>query len=480
MTSFDVIAILPMLITACFAVLLMLVAAFRPGKSVVFTLALLGFTAALISIMYAYSAVPLVVGSLLLVDEYSLFFTGLILATAILIMLLSRSYIESHIKNSDVFYLLLIFTILGMEITIGSAHFVSLVLGIEILSVSLYGLIGCTRDYRPSLEAAVKYLILAASASAFLLFGIALVYADTGAMGFRDLVDVFARDGISPLSALGLVLILVLFAFKLAVAPFHMWSPDVYQGAPSPVSALIATGSKGAMFAILLRMVLLWHLNDNAIFSMIFTLLAILTMFTGNLLALMQTNIKRLLAYSSIAHMGYLLIPLIAGGAMGASSISFYFVSYFAAVISAFGVITVVSSSRAMGDVESLEEYQGLAYRRPILGAMLALSMLSLTGIPPAAGFFAKFYIFSSAAQSGLWGLLIVGVINSGISAFYYLRFIMMIFTRRETESEPLPATPPSSMIALGIASAVILVFGLYPSPLIRLAEAATAYLIPK
>ncbi|MHB1458657.1 MAG: NADH-quinone oxidoreductase subunit N [Armatimonadota bacterium] len=480
MTSHDVIAILPMLITACFAVLLMLLAAFKPGKSVVSSLALLCFTAAIISIIYAYSAVPLVVGSLLLVDEYSLFFTGLILATAILIMLLSRAYIESHIKNSDVFYLLLIFTILGMEITISSAHFVSLVLGIEILSVSLYGLIGCTRDYRPSLEAAIKYLILAASASAFMLFGIALVYADTGAMGFLELTDILSQNGISSLSALGLVLILVLFAFKLAIAPFHMWSPDVYQGAPSPVAALIATGSKGALFAILLRMVLLWHLNDNATFTMIFTLLAVLTMFTGNLLALMQTNIKRLLAYSSIAHMGYLLIPLIAGGRMGASSIAFYLVSYFAAVISAFGVITVISSSRATGDVEQLEEYQGLAYRRSMLAAILALSMLSLTGIPPAAGFFAKFYIFSSAAQSGLWGLLIIGVINSGISAFYYLRVIMMIYTRRETEAEPLPITPPLGMTALGIVSAMILVFGLFPSPLISLAEVATAYLILK
>lgn len=480
MTSHDLLVILPMLITACFAVLLMLVAAFRPGKQAVFILALTGFAAALASTLCSYMATASEVILLLLVDEYSLFFIGLILATAILIMLSSRSYIESHIRNSDVFYLLLIFTILGMEITISSAHFVSLVLGIEILSISLYGLIGCTRDYRPSLEAAIKYLILAASASAFMLFGIALIYTDTGVMGFRELVDVFARDGISPLSALGLVLILVLFAFKLAVAPFHMWSPDVYQGAPSPVTALIATGSKGAMFAILLRMVLLWHLNDNAVFSMIFTLLAILTMFTGNLLALMQTNIKRLLAYSSIAHMGYLLIPLIAGGQMGASSISFYFVSYFAAVLVAFGVITVISGSKVMGDVEQLKEYQGLAYSRPMLGTMLALSMLSLTGIPPAAGFFTKFYIFSSAAQSGLWGLLIIGVINSGISAFYYLRFIMMIYTRQETESEPLPHTSSLGMVALGIASAAILVFGLYPSPLIKLAEAATLYMIPK
>lgn len=480
MTSYDVIAILPMLITACFAVLLMLVAAFRPGRSVVSSLTLIGFTAALISIIYAYSAVPLVVGLMLLVDEYSLFFTGLILVTAILIMLLSRAYIESHIKNSDVFYLLLLFTILGMEITISSAHFVSLVLGIEILSVSLYGLIGCARDYRPSLEAAIKYLILAASASVFMLFGIALVYTDTGAMGFQDLVNAFAVDGVTSLPALGLVLILVLFAFKLAIAPFHMWSPDVYQGAPSPVAALIATGSKCAMFAILLRMVLLWHLNDNAVFSMIFTLLAILTMFAGNLLALMQTNIKRLLAYSSIAHMGYLLIPLIAGRQMGAASISFYFVSYFAAVISAFGVITVISSSRTMGDVESLDEYQGLTYRHPMLGAMLALSMLSLTGIPLTAGFFAKFYIFSSAAQSGLWGLLIIGVINSGISAFYYLRVIMTLYTRKEIESEPVQTASLSSMIALYFAGIVLLVFGLYPSPLIKLAEMATVYLAHK
>ena len=273
---------------------------------------------------------------------------------------------------------------------------------------------------------------------------------------------------------MGLALILVGFGFKLAIVPFHMWSPDVYQGSPAPVTALIATGSKGAMFALLLRLVTIGKLQANPTAFLVIAVLATATMFVGNLLALMQTNLKRLLAYSSIAHIGYLLIPLLSGGPRGASSFAFYLVSYFATTIAAFGVIAALSGSREMGDVENISEYRGLSYTHPVLAGVMSLALLSLTGIPLTAGFIAKFYIFSAAAQAGLWWLLIVGVVNSGISAFYYLRVLVAMYSRPEAPPEALPSPGPASAAAIAVASGVIVFFGIYPSPLIRLAEIAT------
>ena len=425
-------------------------------------------------------------------DSYSLYFTGLILAGAFVIALLCYDYLQAHGTNQvfrdfgvarsggtsqspnpetwGTFYILLLFAVLGMEVIICSAHLIAFFLGVEILSVSLYGLIGYTRGHHQSLESAVKYLVLAATASAFLLFGIALIYAETGSMSLMNFWMIWAHGHLSHTWFLGWALLLVGVGFKLAVVPFHMWSPDVYQGAPAPVTALIATGSKGAVLVFLLRFVA--PALPHTPLSTAIAVLSVASMIVGNLLALMQTNVKRLLAYSSIAHLGYLLIPLLAR-AGGASSIAFYLVSYFATTIAAFGVITVISSSRATGDVENLRDYRGLGHRHPILAAVFALAMLSLTGIPPTAGFIAKFFIFAAAAQSGLWWLLIVGVVNSGISAFYYLRVLVAVYAPPEADTEPLPGAKPLAAIALALCTTVILAFGVYPAPLIRLADFA-------
>ena len=472
MTHANFMALLPLIITGYFCALLMIFVAFKRSNSAAFVLTLIGLGAALISVGITLAYTPRTVSSFLIVDWFSLFFTGLVLAAVLLVAMLSHSYFKSHVRESEAFYLLLLLAVLGMETVVSSIHFVSFFLGVEILSVSLYGLIGYTREYKPSLEAAIKYLVLTAASSAFLLFGIAMVYTDAGTMNFQRLTTGMAHGQASPMMTFGLAMILVLFGFKLAIAPFHMWSPDVYQGAPAPTTALIATGSKGAVFALLLRLVTMWDLNGNQTTFLVLAVLAVATMFIGNLLALMQTNVKRLLAYSSIAHIGYLLIPLLAGGTRGPSSIAFYLVSYFAATITAFGVIAVLSATRPMGDTEELADYRGLSLQHPVLAAIFALAMLSLTGIPPTAGFIAKFYIFSAAAQSGLWWLLIVGIINSGISAFYYLRVVAALYSHEG--ADPLPGPKTSGMIALVVSTAVMVVFGIYPSPLIRLAQIAT------
>lgn len=477
MTYTDFLALLPLLITGYTGALVMVIVAFWRSNTAAFILTLLTFAAAFASVFIALPYAPRAVTPLIEIDRFSLFFTGLILLGAFLITLLCPSYLKTHEKRSEAFYVLLMMGVLGMISIAASAHFVSFFLGLETVSIALYGLIGYTRNYRLSIEGAVKYLVLAASSSAFLLFGIALIYSDFGTMDFRQLAPLMTGADLSLTSLLGTALILVGFGFKLAIAPFHMWSPDVYQGAPAPVTALIATGSKGAVFALLLRFVTIGGLTDNSTIFLVITVLASATMFVGNLLALLQRNVKRLLAYSSIAQIGYMLIPLLAGGALGASSIAFYLTSYFATTIAAFGVIAVISSSRAMGDVEELEDYRGLALRHPILAAILSLALLSLTGIPLTSGFIAKFYIFSAAAQAGLWGLLIIGVINSGISAFYYLSVLIAMYTRSKTEPEPLPTARPASAIALALSTAIIFIFGVYPAPLIRLAEEATRQL---
>lgn len=474
MTYTDFIALLPLLITGYAGALVMAIVAFWRSNTAAFILTLITFAAAFASVFFALSYAPRAVTPLIEIDRFSLFFTGLILFGAFLITLLCPSYLKTHEKRSEAFYVLLMMAVLGMISIAVSSHFVSFFLGLETVSVSLYGLIGYTRNYRLSIEGAVKYLVLAASSSAFLLFGIALIYSDFGTMDFRQLAPLMTGGDLSLISLLGTALILVGFGFKLALAPFHMWSPDVYQGAPAPVTALIATGSKGAVFALLLRFITIGDLTANSTLFLVISVLAIATMFVGNLLALLQRNVKRLLAYSSIAQIGYMLIPLLAGGALGPSSIAFYLTSYFATTIAAFGVIAVISASRAMGDVEELEDYRGLALSHPILAAILSLALLSLTGIPLTSGFIAKFYIFSAAAQAGLWGLLIIGVINSGISAFYYLRVLVAMYTRSITEPEPLPTARPASAIALALSTAIIFIFGIYPVPLIRLAEAAT------
>jgi NADH-quinone oxidoreductase subunit N len=276
-------------------------------------------------------------------------------------------------------------------------------------------------------------------------------------------------------------MILISFYFKLAVAPFHMWAPDVYQGAPAPITALIATGSKAAVFIVLLRLGMIFGIERGSHLFSLLTILAVITMFTGNLLGLLQNNVKRLLAYSSIAHIGYLLIPFLAGGVDGKAAIFFYFISYFGAMLAAFGVISILS--RQGDELQNLQDYRGLGLRRPWLAAAFALSLLSLAGVPPTIGFFAKFYIFLAAAHSGLWLLLIIGLLNSGIAVYYYLRVLVTLYLAPESRLEFGSPVQLAVAIVLMLLSGIILLFGLYPSPIIsfvnEIARSFAGYIPP-
>jgi NADH-quinone oxidoreductase subunit N len=353
----------------------------------------------------------------------------------------------------------------GAMTLVASRHFISLFLGLELLSVSLYALISYIRTQALSIEAGIKYLVLAASSSSVLLFGLALIYAETGSMDLSQFTAALGHTASFPLIA-GLMLIFTGVGFKLAVVPFHLWTPDVYEGAPLPVTAFIATVSKGGMFALILR----WLHAENGpitgITGVVLTIIAIASMLAGNLLALTQTNVKRIFAYSSIAHMGYALVALLAGGALGAPAATYYLAAYFATILGVFGVMTVLSGHDR--EAASLEDYRGLFWRRPFTAAIFTAMLLSLAGIPLTAGFLGKFYVIAAGASQSQWLLLFVLVISSTIGLFYYLRIMAAMYAQPKDigEAGTRPMLPFPATLALAVLTGLIFLLGLYPAPL--------------
>jgi NADH-quinone oxidoreductase subunit N len=354
-------------------------------------------------------------------------------------------------------------------VLVASRHFASFFLGLEILSISLYALTGYLRHNDRSTEAAVKYLILAALSSAFILFGMALIYAETGSLDFARIAS-RAADPVQSLPfTAGFALIITGLGFKLAVVPFHLWTPDVYEGAPAPVTAFIASVSKGSVFALVLRFFAGIDPAANQALFLIFAIVAVASMFAGNLLALLQVNVKRILAYSSISHIGYLLVTLLASGPQRLSASAFYLAAYFVTTLGALGVVTVLSGKE--GDADSMAEYTGLAARRPWLAAVFTVMLFSLAGIPLTAGFVGKFYVVAAGIGSALWLLVVALAINSAIGLFYYLRILAAVYAK---PSAPAPADTPLSRSGIAVLSGltVILIWlGVYPAPVIVLIE---------
>src|SRR5262245_19285526 len=342
MNSGDLATLLPLIVVAAASLVIMMVIAVYRNHAITAVVTMIGLALAFITLPLVSAKVPRQITPLLIIDNYALFYFGLIFSASFVIVLLSYGYLEWRRGNPEEFYLLLLLATLGSAVLVASSHFVSLFIGLETLSVGLYALIAYLRTSERSIEAGIKYLILAAVSAAFLLFGMALVYADLGTMEFARMASLSSGNNQAIFLA-GLAMIIIGVGFKLAVVPFHMWTPDIYEGAPAPVGAFVATVSKGAMFAFLLRYFTEMRIQASGSLFLVFALIAIASMFVGNLLALMQNNVKRILAYSSIAHLGYLLVALLAGGSMGATAVTFYLVAYFVTILSAFGVITVLS-----------------------------------------------------------------------------------------------------------------------------------------
>jgi NADH-quinone oxidoreductase subunit N len=470
MSRADFTVSLPLLITSATAIVLMIGIAIRRNHKITAAISLIGLAASLGSLPLAASATPRQVTRLLILDSYSLLFMAILLCATTFVLVLAYDYLERRQEHREEFYLLVLLATTGAMVLVASRHFVSLFLGLELLSVALYALISYVRTQSTSIEAGIKYLILAASSSSALLFGLALIYAGSGSMDLSQFAAVMSRTP-GPANTLplltGLMLVLTGVGFKLAVVPFQLWTPDVYEGAPLPVTAFIATVSKGGMFALLLRW---FHVPDMGLAGapgLVLSIIAIASMLTGNLLALTQTNIKRILAYSSIAHMGYLLVALLAGGALGAPAATYYLTAYLTTILGAFGLMTVLSGPR--WEAASIDDYRGLFWRRPFLASAFTVMLLSLAGIPLTAGFLGKFYVIAAGASQSRWVLLFTLVVSSTIGLFYYLRILVAMYaqprdTGQERDSRALPV-PLQATVAIAVLTGLIFLLGVYPTP---------------
>jgi len=466
MTATDFLCLTPLLIIAVAPVVIMIVVSVLRNYEVVYGFSVLSLLLALASVFFIVPAIPHTIETLFIIDIYSLFFLGIIILSALLVALLSYDYIKQLQGVREEYYIILFTSTLGATLLAVADHFVLFFLGLETLSISLYILIAFQRSKDSSIEAGIKYLILASVSSAFLLFGMALIYTALGTMQFNGIVSALSKSGqISPLVISGFGMMMVGIGFKLALVPFHMWTPDVYQGAPAPVTAYIATVSKGAVMAVLIRFFFNIRGFDNKYIFTVITGIAILSMFIGNLLAIRQHNIKRLLAYSSIANMGYIIIILLTGTNKGIQASIFYLVSYFITTIGAFGVISLLSTCRH--EAEKIEDYRGLFWKRPWIALVFTLSMLSLAGIPLTAGFIAKFYVIFEGMKAGLMVLVFALIINSVIGLYYYLRVITTMFS--SASETKFPALSLTGNITLSLIALSILILGVYPGWLINI-----------
>jgi len=426
--------------------------------------------------------------NLLAVDGFALFFKLLFLVIAALVILASVDYVAKFSRFQGEYYALVLLAALGMMLMAATAELISIYLSLELTSISLYVLVGFLKDPK-STEASLKYLLLGAVASAVLLFGMALVFGFTGQTQLGAIAQ--SLQSMSPAGVLaspgliaGIVLMVAGFGFKIAAVPFHMWVPDVYEGAPTPITAYLSVGSKAAGFAVILRVFYSafglphWLSLD---WGLLFAILAAVGMTLGNVIALPQTNIKRMLGYSSIAQAGYLMVGLAAvrfvsplsnylPTVTGQSGLLFFLASYALTNLGAFIAIIAISNKL---DSDLISDYAGMAKRAPVLALALTLCLVSLIGMPPAAGFMAKFYIFSGAVQQGLLWLVIVAVINSVISAYYYLRVVKVMWMDKPASRAKVPSSP-ALRVALALSCIGVLALGIVPGYVMKLAEMAS------
>jgi len=468
MDARDITALLPLILLAGTANVVMLAIAFKRNHALAAGLTLAGLAAAFLALFAASPLAPRQVTSLLLVDQYALFYMGLVIVSAAAVAVLSYEYLEKRDGRREELYLLLVLATLGCATLVASSHFVSFLLALEILSISLYAMIAYLQDQKLALEAGIKYLILASASAAFLLFGAALIYADTGTMSFSHL----GANAPGSLLLSGIVLTITGIGFKLAVVPFHLWTPDVYEGASAPVGAFVATTSKGAMVALLLRYFSFSGTLEYRPVFLVFSVIAIASMCAGNFLALRQRNVKRILAYSSIAHFGYILVAVLAGRTMATQAVSFYLVAYCATILVSFGCVAVLSNSER--DADDLEDYRGLFWRHPVIAGVFTAALLSLAGIPATVGFLGKFYVLAAGASAAAWALILILVLTSVAGLFYYLRIVVALYSA-PPEPAPVQTVSPRGAFVVVVLAVLLIYFGVYPSPLLNLIRTTMA-----
>ncbi|EIR47775.1 proton-translocating NADH-quinone oxidoreductase, chain N family protein [Yersinia pestis PY-54] len=472
---------LPLLIVGLTVVVVMLSIAWRRDHFINATLTVIGLNLALLSLYFVGQVGPMDVTPLMRVDGYSMFYTGLVIIASLATSTFAYPWLVGYPDNREEFYLLVLIAALGGILLASANHLASLFLGIELLTLPLFGLIGYAYRQKRSLEASIKYMLLSAAASSFLLFGMALLYAESGSLSFVGLGQSLSDSMVhQPLILAGLGMMIVGLGFKLSLVPFQLWTPDVYQGAPAPVSTFLATASKIAIFAVVMRLFMYAPAADSEAVRLVLSIIAVASILFGNLMAISQTNIKRLLGYSSIAHLGYLLIALVAVQthelALPLETIGVYLAGYLFSSLGAFGVVSLMSSPYKGPDAESLFSYRGLFWHKPILSAVMTVMMLSLAGIPMTLGFIGKFFVVAMGVSANLWWLTGAVVLGSAIGLYYYLRVTVSLFL---SPPQSLVRDTPSNWaltaggVVVLISAILVLVLGIYPQPLITLVQMA-------
>ncbi len=460
---------MPLLILAAGALLILVLGAvvpYRIGTTV-------GVVAALGAALWAVLSPPAPIAPTLGVafTPFARFFTIVFSLTAAVTLLLSHDHNERQGIRGEEYPATVLFAIFGMAVLVTSSNFLTFFLGLEALTFAFYILVAIDRNRPESAEAGLKYLLLGAVSAACIAFGIALIYAGCGTLDIRPAVSATLGKGPgNPLALAGWGFLLVGISFQISLVPAHLWTPDIYQGAPAPVVAFLSTGSKGAAFAALL--ILLNGVDGVGAIHAPLWVLSLLSMTVGNLAALLQVSLRRMLAYSSIAQMGYVTLALLTGSASGYEAVAFYVVAYTVMNLAAFGAVASLTGASGM---DRVEEYRGIGYQRPFRGGVLALALFALAGIPPTVGFFGKFFIFSAAIRGGETSLAVIGIVTAVVSVYYYLRVVVNLYMRPPEEVVPdgHQATLPE-VLALGTVSAAVLVLGLFPGPLLELIASFT------
>jgi NADH-quinone oxidoreductase subunit N len=466
--------VMPEILMTCAGLLLLLLDMAVRKKEVV---GLMTVAAALVVGYSVLSASGSTFGGMALADGYSAFFKLIFLVTLVLTVLISLRYVTVEGINYGEYYALMVFSVLGMMLMASAGDLIVLYLGLELMAISTYVLAGMIKTDRRSNEACLKYFLLGAFASALLIYGIALTYGLTGTTDISGVADYIGRQGLAgrPALLLAIVLFVSAFGFKIAAVPFHMWAPDVYEGAPTSVTAFMSVGPKAAGFAVIGRVFLVAFGSASIDWAPILIVIAIITMALGNIVAIAQRNIKRMLAYSSIAHAGYALLGIIAGGTEGVASMMNYLLIYAFMNMGAFGIVILLRREGFRG--EDIADYEGLSKTHPLYAMLMLVFMFSLTGIPPTAGFIGKFYLFMAAVKAGYAWVVVIAVIMSAISAYFYLRIVMYMYMR-EPKTELRLATSPALSLALLLTTVAVVGIGVLPGRVIALAkEAASGFL---
>jgi NADH-quinone oxidoreductase subunit N len=469
----DMAYILPETILAVCAMLLLVADLLIHNKQVTawLSLAIVGATMAFTMSVPAGTAFS----GMVISDGYAAFFKMVFLINAALSILVSGAYFNARNEEHGEYYILMLFATLGMMLMASAGDLMSLYLGLELMALSTYVLAGFLRRDTKSNESSVKYFMLGAFSSAFLLYGVSLIYGLTGTTQLAGIAKMLGAKTIAgnPVLLAAIVMFIVAFGFKVAAAPFHMWAPDVYEGAPTPVTAFMSVGPKAAGFAVMARVFVAAFASELAGWSALLSVIAVLTMAVGNIMALGQSNIKRMLAYSSIAHAGYALIGVIAGTQQGVAAMMSYMMIYAFMNVGAFAVVILLD--RSGRGFDSLEDFRGLSKTRPGVAFLMLLFMFSLTGIPPTAGFIGKFYLFTAAVNSGHVYIVVAAAVFSAVSAYFYLRVVRLMYMEAPAGEVMCACEPVRVKIVLALTAMAVVLIGLFPDALVSLARGSAS-----